>query len=95
MHRKEIGILELSDILKQVNEVFVEILDDATIVLNATTTANDIEEWDSLSHIQIIVAIEKYFNIRFSSQEIKKFKNVGEMCDAILRRLSQLNTGTG
>lgn len=77
------------------NEVFVEILDDATIVLNATTTANDIEEWDSLNHIQIIVAIEKHFNIRFSSPEIKKFKNVGEMCDAILNRLSQINKGVG
>ena len=60
--------MQLSDILKQVNEIFIDILDNATIVLKAETTANDIEEWDSLSHIQIILAIEKRFSIRFTTQ---------------------------
>lgn len=80
--------MELNDILKQVNDIFIDIFDDETIVLEAATTANDIEEWDSLNHIQIIVAIEKRFSIRFSTQDIQKFKNVGEMCEAIMRRLS-------
>jgi len=60
------------------------VLDEDGILLTASTTANDIEEWDSLTHMQLIVAIEKHFKIKFNSSEVLKFKNVGEMCDRIL-----------
>jgi len=81
--------VEPSNILKQVNNIFIGILDDDSIVLNNTTTANDVEGWDSLTHVQLIVAIEKHFKIRFASAEIQKFRNVGEMCEAILRHMQK------
>lgn len=71
------------ELLKQVNRIFVDILDNEDIHLNNNTTANDIDEWDSLSHIQLVVAIEKHFKIRFTSKEIQSWKNVGEMLECI------------
>ena len=70
-------------ILGDVTKIFRKILDNDGIELHKETTANDVEEWDSLTHVQIIVAIEKHFNIRFTSLEIQKFKNVGDMCESI------------
>jgi acyl carrier protein len=85
--------METASILPEVNQIFVEVLDNDSIILTRDTTANDVEEWDSLTHIQLIVAIEKHFKIRFTSSEIQDWKNVGAMCDAIQGRL--LNNGKG
>jgi len=76
--------MEKTNILSQVQEIFCDILDNEEIALTSETTANDIEEWDSLSHIQLIVAIERHFKIKFSSKEILSWKNIGEMIDAII-----------
>jgi acyl carrier protein len=84
---KNKGIMENSEILKQVNEVFIDVLDNEDIVLKSDTTANDIEEWDSLTHIQLVVALEKHFKIRFNSAEIRNWKNIEEMCNAIKSRV--------
>jgi len=77
-----------AEILQQVEVIFKDVLDEENIVLNDTTTANDVEGWDSLTHIQLIVAIEKYYKIKFKSNEILSWNNVGEMLDAILSKLS-------
>ena len=53
------------------------------LVLRRETTAKDVEEWDSLTHVQLMVAVEKRFKVRFSAKQIQGFKNVGEMCDAV------------
>lgn len=75
--------MERSEILKQINEIFVDTLDNEDVVIEEATTAGDVDEWDSLTHIQLVVAIEKNFKIRFTSKEIQSWNNVGEMMDCI------------
>lgn len=69
--------------LQQITEIFIDVLDDEDIVLSAETIADDIEEWDSLAHIQLIVAIEKAFKVKFTTSEIQQWQNVGDMCSLI------------
>jgi acyl carrier protein len=68
--------MERQTIFEKLNEIFIDVLDLDEVELTDATNANDIEEWDSLSHIQLIVAIEKSFGIKFTSLEIMKWKNV-------------------
>lgn len=78
--------MQKDDILKKVNGIFIDTLDNEDIVLTYDTTADDVEDWDSLNHIQLVVAVEKQFKIRFTSQEILSWNNVGEMIDCILKK---------
>lgn len=71
--------MDKNEILSQVQNIFHDILDNESIVLTSETTANDVDDWDSLTHIQLVVAIEKHFKIKFKSIEILSWKNVGEM----------------
>jgi acyl carrier protein len=75
-------------VLAEVNQIVCEILDNDAIELKYETKANDVKDWDSLNHIQIVLAIEKHFKIRFNFAELQKFKNVGEMCDNIALKLT-------
>lgn len=76
------------EVYSKLNEVFREVFDDEEISVNDATTADDIEDWDSLEHINLMVAIEKAFNIKFNMGEVNSFKNVGEMVDIILTRIA-------
>lgn len=75
--------MENTAILKNLNQIFKEVLDNEDIQLTDTITANDIDEWDSLAHIQLIVAIERKFEIRFNSMEVGGFKEVGDIVKTI------------
>jgi acyl carrier protein len=79
--------MEKSEILEQITEIFKDTLDNDDIVLTYDTTANDVEDWDSLNHIQLVVAVEKRFKIRFASQEIQKWDTVGDMVNSVHAKL--------
>lgn len=73
-------------IYEELNEIFRDIFDDDSIELAPETNSDDIEDWDSLEHINLVVAIEKKFNIKFSMDEVTGMKNVGEMVEIIKAR---------
>lgn len=72
-----------TQILKDLNVIFKKVFDNEDLIITATTTASEVEEWDSLSYIHLIVAIEKHFKIKFMAAEIQYFKHVGDMIVAI------------
>ena len=74
------------EIYNTLDEVFQEVFDDDEIHVNEFTTAEDIEDWDSLEHINLVVAVENKFGIKFNMNEVTTMKNVGEMVDIILER---------
>jgi acyl carrier protein len=69
--------------MEKLNAIFCEVFDDDDLVIVPEMTANEVDGWDSLSHVNLIVAIEGRFNIRFSQKELLSFKNVGEMLRCI------------
>lgn len=73
----------MAEIIEQLNHIFQDIVDDPNVVLKRETTAQDVDDWDSLNHITFVVAIEKHFKIKLTSAEIRSWKNVGDMCDSI------------
>ena len=76
------------EVLGDVTLIFRDVLNKEDIQLKYETTAKDVEGWDSLSHIELVVAVEKHFKIKFNFTELQKFKNVGEMCDNIVAKLA-------
>ena len=75
------------EVFEKLDEVFIDVFDDESIHVTDDTTANDIEDWDSLEHINLVVAIENKFGIKFNMSEVTSLKNVGEMVDIILERI--------
>ena len=73
-------------IYARLNKVFRDVFDDDSITGNPKTTANDIEDWDSLEHITLISAVEKEFKMKFKMGEISSMKNVGEMASIVAAR---------
>ena len=74
-------------VLAEVTEIFRDVLNQEALQLQRETTANDVQDWDSLNHIELVVAVEKHFKIKFNFAELQKFRNVGDMCDNILGKL--------
>jgi acyl carrier protein len=74
-------------VYENLNEVFQDVFDDDSITVNDETTAADIEDWDSFEHINLVIAVEKRFRIKFTVGEANEMKNVGEMVDIILERV--------
>lgn len=77
------------EVMKTLNEIFCNVFDDETIVLKDSTNANDIEDWDSLEQINLIVNIENEFGMMFDMSEVSDLANVGEMADLIMRKAEE------
>ena len=74
-----------TEIMAKLNEIFCDVFDDEDIVLTDATNSDDIEDWDSLEQINLLVSIEKQFSIKFSLADVAELENVGSMVDLIER----------
>ena len=81
--------MERKEIFEKLTEIFRDVMDNDEIVLEENTTAEDIEEWDSLAHVQLIEKIEGVFGIKFSAKEMMSWEDVGEFVDSIKERLNK------
>jgi acyl carrier protein len=70
-------------------DVFRQVFDDPGITLTPHTTADDVDGWDSLSHVNLILAVENRFNVRFKQKEILGFKNVGDLARCVDQKLAE------
>jgi len=77
----------MRDILSELQPIFRDVFDDDSIAVTNETNASMIEDWDSLSHIRLVIAVEKYFGIKFAFGELQDLKNVGEMAELIKNKL--------
>lgn len=77
------------EIIDQLQKIFREIFDDDDLVISTDTTAEDIEAWDSLTHLQLIVKVEQVFGIKFTTVQLKNMHSVGAMVDAIAKLLNK------
>ena len=74
--------------VETLNQIFCMVFDDETIQVRSDMTANDVDGWDSLSHVNLITAIEAKFNLRFSQKELLSQRNVGNLIDDIERKIA-------
>lgn len=74
-------------IYDKLNEIFRDVFDDESITVCETTTADDIEDWDSLEHINLVAAVEQAFGMKFTMGQVVTMKNVGEMVDIIMDKV--------
>ena len=74
------------EVFERLNKVFQDVFDDEDITVNETTTSADIEDWDSLEHINLVAAVEQEFGMKFTMGQVVTMKNVGEMVDIILQK---------
>ncbi len=76
-----------NEIMEKVQRIFREVFDDDTLVIEDSTNSSDIEDWDSLEHITLVVSMEKEFGLKFDLKEVNELANVGEMVDLIASKL--------
>ena len=79
--------MQRAEIFSKLNEIFCDVFDDTSITVKENTVAQDIEDWDSLSHISLISAIESEFHFKFEMKDVLGMKDVGEMVDIIERSI--------
>ena len=72
------------EVMEKVTEIFRDVFDDEDLVIGDSTNSDDIEDWDSLEHINLVAAVEQEFGIKFTMAQVVGMKNVGEMVDIIL-----------
>jgi acyl carrier protein len=70
----------------RLTQVFHDVFDDESIVVHPELTADDVDEWDSLTHIRLVIAVEKTFGLKFSAAEVERLRNVGDLVTLIESR---------
>lgn len=75
------------NILTEVQSIFRDVFDDENLVVTEETSANDIDDWDSFAHINLVIAMEKHFKVRFALGETQALKNVGGMVELIASKI--------
>jgi len=78
---------KIENILPELEALFQEVLEDNSIRLQATTTANDVADWDSVNHLVLLHAIEENFSVKFDLAEMIGFQNIGDIGKSILQKL--------
>jgi acyl carrier protein len=78
--------METTELLEILNGIFRQVLKRDDVTLTESTTAHDVDGWDSLTNMILLTEIEKKFGVRFSFSEIVKLKNVGDLCHAIMNK---------
>ena len=73
------------EIYEVITEIFRDVFDDDTLEIGDETNSADIEDWDSLEHIELVINMEKKFSLKFNIKEVNKLENVGQMVDLIMR----------
>ena len=81
--------MDARNVFARLDRVFQDVFDDSSIRVNPETTADDIEDWDSLEHITLISAVEREFRMKFKMGEISSMKNVGEMARIVMERMKR------
>jgi acyl carrier protein len=77
----------MTDILAELNPIFQDVLDQPDLVITRASNASNVDDWDSLSHVNLITAIQQHFHVRFGLGELEDLKNVGDMVDLLARKL--------
>lgn len=77
---------DTSEIIEQLTPIFRDVLDDDDLTITHTTEAADVDGWDSLAHIHLVVSIEKAFKMRFSAEEVSSLENVGDLVALIIKK---------
>jgi acyl carrier protein len=79
-------VMQTAEIYQKLTGIFRSVFDDDAIVVRPELTAGEVDEWDSLSHIRLVLSVEQAFGVKFSAAEVGKLKNVGEFVDLIQRK---------
>lgn len=77
----------MNDLMESIQPIFRDIFEDDELIISRETSAETIEEWDSLAHINLVTSIEQEFGVRFALGELESLQNVGEMVDLITQKL--------
>ena len=78
--------MEKSEIVSRLTPIFRDVFDNDALVVSDSMTAADVPTWDSLSNINMIIAVEKAFGVKFSIKDVRNLKNVGELLELIKRK---------
>ena len=81
------GLLDENELYGKLNAVFRDVFDDDEMAVTPELTARDVDGWDSLTHVRLLLTIERTFNVKFSASEVRKLENVGELAELIRHKV--------